>query len=74
MKNPDIILTDMDNEVIRITFVSDKAKKLTVDESEFAPYVTRDKDFVFINIKKTVVNKNNMIGYCISHNLKMKIE
>ena len=69
MKNPDIIMTEM-NGIIRVTFNTDKAKQFAVDEPEFAPYVNRKDGFVYLDIKKTVRNKNNMILYCVSHNLR----
>lgn len=70
MKNPDITLTEMDNGILRVTFVSDKAKKLAIDEPDFAPYVNRRDGFIYLDLKKTVRNKNNMIVYCVSHNLR----
>lgn len=68
MKKPDIILTDI-NGIIRVTFNTDAAKKLAIDEPEFAPYVNRKDGFIYIDIKKSTLNRNNMIAYCVSHSL-----
>ena len=73
MKNPDVTLTEIDG-IIRVTFVSDEAKRLAIDEPEFAPYVNRKDGFVYIDIAKTVRNKNNMISYLVSHDLKSVVE
>lgn len=73
MENPDVTLTEM-NGIIRVTFNTNEAKEVVENEPEIAPYINRRDDMVFFDITKTNKNKNSMIAYCISNNLKTVTE
>lgn len=73
MKKPDVTLTEI-NGNLRVTFVTPEAKILTINEPEIANYVVRKDNLVYLDILNNVTNKNNMILYCISINLKCVTE
>ena len=73
MKNPDIIITEM-NGILRVTFNSKDAKVLSIDEPDFAPYITRKDNLVYMDLVKTKRNKTDMVEYCKEHNLTKVIE
>ena len=70
MKNPDVTLTRMRNNVLRVSFLSLRAKNIASNEPDIAPHLNRRDGFVFMDVKNTITNKNNVILYCVSHNLR----
>ena len=74
MKNHDVTITELDNGALRVSLNTPKAKELAIDEPDFAPLVTRDKEFIYLDVKKTRANRVLVTKCCRKHKLTMKSE
>lgn len=74
MNKEDVTVTEMDNGTLRVSLNTPEAKELAIDEPDFAPLVTRDKDFVYLDIRKTRANRMFVAKCCRRNKLTMKSE
>lgn len=69
----DVTITEMGG-VLRVTLNTPEAKTLAIDEGEIAPYIHRENGLVFVDIKRTRLNRQNMVLICRKNHLTTKFE